>query len=60
MFSLFAIQKPGLQRIDIDVKYVNVHLGSSFWSSFEYSLIGRSPRCYIPNFVEISPLVPEK
>ena len=23
-------------------------------------MMGSSPRCYIPNFVEISPLVPEK
>ena len=29
-------------------------------SSLEQTMMGRSPRCYIPSFVEISPLVPEK
>ena len=29
-------------------------------SSFEQTLMGWSPQCYIPSFVEIGPLVPEK
>ena len=28
--------------------------------SFEQSMMGRSPQCYIPSFVEIGVLVPEK
>ena len=29
-------------------------------SSFEQTMMGRSPRCYIPSFMEIGQLVPEK
>ena len=29
-------------------------------SSFEQTMMGWSPQCYIPSFVEIGPLVPEK
>ena len=29
------------------------------WSSFEQTMMGRSPRCYIQSFVEIGPLVLE-
>ena len=29
-------------------------------SSFDQTMMGSSPRCYIPSFVEIGPLVPEK
>ena len=29
-------------------------------SSFEQTMMGWSPQCYIPTFVEISPPVPEK
>ena len=29
-------------------------------SSFEQTLMGRSPQCYIPGFFEIGPPVPEK
>ena len=29
-------------------------------SSFVQTMMGRSPRCYIPSFVEIGPPVPEK
>ena len=29
-------------------------------SSFEQTMIGRSPQCYIPSFVEIGLSVPEK
>ena len=29
-------------------------------SSFEQTMMGWSPRCYIPSFVEINPPVPEK
>ena len=29
-------------------------------SSFEQTMIGRSPRCYILSFVEIGPLIQEK
>ena len=29
-------------------------------SSFEQTMMGRSPQCYIPSFVGIGPSVPEK
>ena len=29
-------------------------------SSFEQTMMGRSPGCHIPSFVEIGPPVPEK
>ena len=38
------------------VKKVKVNQGSSF----EQTMIGRSPECYITIFIEISPLVLEK
>ena len=38
------------------VKKVKVNQGSSF----EQTMIGQSPECYITIFIEISPLVPEK
>ena len=38
------------------VKKVKVNQGSSF----EQTIIGQSPECYITIFIEISPLVPEK
>ena len=43
-------------KIDLVVKYVKVIPGSPF----EQSVIGLSPRCYIPSFVEIGPPVMEK
>ena len=43
-------------QFDLAVKWVKVNPRQSF----EQTMIGRSPRCYIPSFVEIGPLVPEK
>ena len=37
------------------VKKVKVNQGSSF----EQTMIGQSPECYITIFIEMSPLVPE-
>ena len=55
LFSLFSKEKLKLQ-FDLAVKWVMVNQGSSF----EQTMMGWSPRCYIPSFVEIGPLVPEK
>ena len=30
------------------------------WSSYEQLMTGKCPKCYIPNFKEIGPLVPEE
>ena len=43
-------------KFDLAVKYVKVTPGSSF----EQTMMGLSPRCYIPSFVEIGLPVPEK
>ena len=43
-------------KFDLAVKYVKVIPGSSF----EQTMMGWSPRCYIPNFVEIGLPVLEK
>ena len=39
-----------LTKFDLAIKYVEVTPGSSF----EQTVMGRSPRCYIPSFVKIS------
>ena len=43
-------------QLDLAVKKVKVNPGKSF----EQTMISRSPRCYIPSFVEIGLLGPEK
>ena len=43
-------------KFDLAVKQVKVTQGSSF----EQTMMGWSPRCYIPSFVEIGLLVREK
>ena len=48
LFSHFPIEKPKLP-FDIAVKTVMVTPGPSF----EQTMLARSPRCYIPTFVEI-------
>ena len=50
--SLFPIEKPKLQNLTLSQNRPR--------SSFEYTLMGPSPRCYVPSFVEMGPLVPEK
>ena len=52
--SLFPIEKPKFPNLT--VKKVKVTPGSSFLQT----MMGRSPRCYIPSFVEIGPPVLEK
>ena len=52
----FSYGKAQITKFDIDVKYAKVILGSSF----EQTMMGRSPRCYISSFIKIGPLVPEK
>ena len=46
MFSLFPVEKSKLQDLTLSQK--------------EQTMMGWSPRCYIPSFVEIGPPVPEK
>ena len=45
---LFLTEKPKVAKFDLAVKYVKVIQGSSF----EQTMMGRSPRCYIPSFGE--------
>ena len=45
-----------ITKFDLAVKYVKVNPGSSF----QQTMMGWSPRCYIPSFVEIGQPVPEK
>ena len=52
----FPHVKAYVSKIDLAVKYVKVILGSSF----EQTMMGWSPRWYIPNLVEISLPVLEK
>ena len=52
----FSYRKPKVTKFDLAVKYIKVNPGSSF----EQIMMGWSPRCYIPRFVQIGPLVPEK
>ena len=52
----FSYGKAQITDFDLGVKKVKITPGSSF----EQTMIGRRPRCYIPSFVGIGPLVPEK
>ena len=52
----FSYRKAYVTKFDLAVKKVKVTPGSSF----EQTMIGRSPRCYVPSFVEIGPPVQEK
>ena len=45
-----------MTKFDLAIKQVKVTRGSSF----EQTMMGWSPRCYIPSFVEIRLPVPEK
>ena len=56
LFSLFPPENPKLKKFGHMVKKVKVNQGSSF----EQTMIGQSPECYITIFIEISHLVPEK
>ena len=51
----FSYTKTYVTKFDLAVKYVKVNPRLSF----EQIMMERSPRCYIPSFMEISPLVPE-
>ena len=53
--SYFSIEKPKEPILTLALK-VRVNPGSSF----EQTMMSWSPRCYIPSFVEIGPLVQEK
>ena len=55
-YPLFSCRKAKITKFDLAVKYVKVTSGSSF----EYTMVSRSPRCYIPSFVEIGQPVPIK
>ena len=55
-FFTFSYRKAYVTKFDLAVKKIKVNPRSSF----EQTMMGRSPRCYIPSFVEIGPLVPEK
>ena len=50
------MEKAKVTIFDLAVKLVKV----TPESSFEQTMMGRSPQCYIPSFVEIGPSVPEK
>ena len=52
----FSHVKAYVSKIDLAVKYVKVITGSSF----AQTMMGWSPRCYIPSFLEISPPVLEE
>ena len=52
----FSYRKAQVTKFDLAVKKVKVNPGSSF----EQTIMGWSPRCYIPSFVEISLLFPGK
>ena len=52
---MFPIEKP-VTKFDLAVKYVKVTPGLSF----EQTMMGWSPRCYIPSFVKIGPPVLEE
>ena len=43
-------------KFDLAVKKAKVNPGKSF----EQFMMGLSPKCYIPSFMESGPLVPEK
>ena len=52
----FSHRKAYVTKFDLAVKWVKVTPGSSF----EQTMIGWSPRCYIPSFVKIGLPVVEK
>ena len=52
----FSYRKAEVTKFDLAVKKVKVTPGSSF----EQTMIGGSPPCYIPTLVEIGLPVPEK
>ena len=52
----FSYGKAQVTKFDLAVKLVKVNPRSSF----EQTMMGWSPRCYIPSFVEIGPPVLEK
>ena len=52
----FSYRKAYVTKFDLALKWVKVTPGSSL----EQTMMGRSPQCYIPCFVEIGPWVPEK
>ena len=52
----FTYRRAYVTQFDIVVKQVKVNPGLSF----EQTISNPSPQCYIPSFVEISPLVLEK
>ena len=52
----FSYRKASVTKFDRAVKKIKGTPGSSF----EQTMMGRSPRCYIPTFVEIGLPVPEK
>ena len=52
----FFYRKAKVTNFDLAVKKVKVTPGSLF----EQAMMDRSPRCFIPTFVEIGPPVPEK
>ena len=52
----FSYRKAQVTKFDLSVKYVKVTPGSSF----KQTMMGWSPQCYIPTFVEIGPPVLEK
>ena len=55
-FFTFSHSKAKFTKFDIAVKQVKVTQGSSFIQT----MMGRSPRCYIPSFMEIGLPVLEK
>ena len=55
-FSLFSYREAKVINFDLAVKQVKVTPGSSF----EHTMMDRSPQCYIPSFMEIGQAVPEK
>ena len=52
----FSYRKAYVTKFDLAIKKVKVTPGSSF----EQFMMGWSPQCYIPSFVEIGLPVPEK
>ena len=51
-----SYRKAKVTKFDLAVKYVKVTPGSSF----EQTMMGWTPQCYIPGFVGIGPPVLEK
>ena len=58
MVFTFSHVKAYVSKIDLAVKKVKVKVIPR--SSFAQTVMGWSPRCYIPSFMEISTLVLEK